>query len=174
MGIQFREPGDVLFYSPDRDVAHIWTAVVKVAMRGLDQVAWPGWLVPFLRANSISESDLTEAASAFVKGVNRCTSAELGSFVEAFSGTGWYELRPELRVVIMARIGEVLTGVYWNGVRQLDIDDPAVIAALKKRDVENLALMLREQWSRANSSSSSDSWFKKLVKFAIRRLQALL
>ncbi len=109
--------GDPRLYSPSRDVAHNFQAVMEMVAGRLEDGAWPE-LDAHLKDNDISMDDLGEACAAFCSFVGDSVATPDASMEEAMQAAGWFDCKPLAQVALLSVLGTVYAGIHFVGVRE--------------------------------------------------------
>ncbi len=123
-------------YSPHRDVAYIYRSIIGHAFTGLEQANWEEWYGSYLKHHKTTEADLGEGAKCLADAINYFTGEEKAlNTVEALTKAGFYKLPYPVQITIFARLGMVLTGTMFSGIRdvtQMGEEPPAEVG---KREI---------------------------------------
>lgn len=106
-------------YSPDRDLAHIYPAMMVEVLNGLRTGNWSD-AIREVAADGLSEEALAD-------GVGRMTRAHelfirdssVATAIDAFNKAEFYDLPPLVQLVLFARIGESLAGGFAVALRDV-------------------------------------------------------
>lgn len=105
--------------SPDRDIAHNFRFVIEEANRRLGDDRW-GDLAEIIKHYDVSRDDLAKACEAMVVFV--VGAAEPGlTMHELLTQAGFFTIKPAAQIAYMATVGQIVTGVYWQGARLASI-----------------------------------------------------
>jgi len=135
--LQYSErDGDSRKYSPNRDIAYVFPQLITEAIRGLDDESlWQGGLADYLRFRDITVEDIGAAAKAFAQGIVYFTKYGLNSPREALGKAGFFDTPEAAQDAIMMRIGQVMTGAFFTGIRDVT---PLGGQPPVQRDIESL------------------------------------
>lgn len=114
---QFRPRDGGPAYNPQRDIAYCYVPAMREAIAGLDKAHWSLWMETYLRENSITEEDLAKAVAALTKSHELFLTTDLRSPAEALERGGFSEQPVAARLLLFARLGEVMLGGFWAAVR---------------------------------------------------------
>lgn len=147
--MQMRRQGepDGLTYSPHRDLANNFPSLATSAILRLmpsesaaeaspeGATAQPrrprrlrsSWVEPVMSQTGVSEEDLASAVEAYVRGV--CEFAKPASAGgpptprEAMELAGFLAASPAAQLLVLAAVGQVLTGAFFHGLRETLYED---------------------------------------------------
>jgi hypothetical protein len=115
-----RGQADGLAYSPQRDLAYIYSPMLTEVFRSLDAPNWGDYYKGWLAADGITEQQLADGVKLF------CDAHLL--FVgdptiqqphDAFERVGFWALPSAVRIMIFERIGEVIMGGFFVALRDV-------------------------------------------------------
>lgn len=115
-GTQIRERGtnDPRLYAPNRDVAHNFRFVVEEVARRLAAYRWDAYKC---LTRPPSDEELGEAAKRFIEFVASAADDPHESMERALERVAFLELSYSAQLAYMATLGQVVSGIYFNGVR---------------------------------------------------------
>lgn len=119
---QYRPKGDVgaMPYSPQRDLANIYTPMLREVFAGLDEPNWSPPLREILNDYKITEAQLSETVTVFVEAHRLfIRDRTIDSPITAFERAGVMQLPAIVRLALFSRIGEVLTGGFFIALRDV-------------------------------------------------------
>lgn len=128
MTLQFRPKAaeGAPMYAPDRDIAHNFPELVRTAMYTLHPDALEAPFRAYLAAAGVTDDDLCRAAVATAEGLRWMTDDETDSAAAALAKAGFFDLPFAAQVAVCCRIGQVLFGAFFVGVREvLEVGAPA-------------------------------------------------
>jgi len=119
---QYKPKGDpnAPLYAPHRDLAYIYTPMLKEVFAGLDHINWQEYFSDWLEATEVTEGDLAEGVRCFVEAHQmfiRDRSVENPE--DAFVKSGFMDLPNPVRVLIFERVGEVVMGGWFIALRDI-------------------------------------------------------
>lgn len=113
------QPG-AMPYSPQRDLANIYTPMLKEVFRGLDEEHWSAYLRQYFTENDISQEDLGQAVKLIVEAHRLfIRDRAVATPEDAFTKAGAAELPTPIRLALFSRIGEVLMGGFFIALRDV-------------------------------------------------------
>lgn len=142
------DKGQRLRINPARDVAHYWAQLAAHAMVRLeDEALWPKALVPHLKAAGITAADMVRAGQRLEKAMRIAMRSGPEKPVDALEAAGFLRCHPLVQQAIMARIGQVSLGAWWDGVKDASVEGtvPASHADLLQAGMA-LAAALNEKY----------------------------
>jgi hypothetical protein len=110
---------DAPFYSPDRDLAYGFPAIVSNAIVGLRDAREP-WIDDYLKAKGIGHKEVGIAAEAYVRSFQMMVGdPTITSPQMALGAAGFFTSDPAAQLVVAAKIGQVFTGVSFTALREV-------------------------------------------------------
>jgi hypothetical protein len=119
---QYRPKGDsgAMPYSPQRDLANIYTPMMKEVFQGLDEEHWAPHLEDMLSKYGVTEDDMGEAVNVFVRAHQSfIRDRAITSPHDAFKRAGVDRLKPAVRIALFSRLGEVVMGGFFVAIRDV-------------------------------------------------------
>lgn len=111
---------DPRLYSPNRDVAHNFGEIIMEVAKRCEEGNWDT-LREYAKEKGLTDEDLGKVCQAVCQFVAK--DPEKGeSMAVGLSKSGFLDLPPAGRVVVMAYLGVVTLGVHWAGVREATIN----------------------------------------------------
>ena len=118
--LQIRRRGSAdPFYAPQRDLAYVFPAAMREAARGLDEEYWPQDVAELCRQTATQEAHVAEALGALGKAVQAFVEFTTETPEEALEQAGWYQQPALPRLLVAARVGEVLLGGFFHALRDI-------------------------------------------------------
>lgn len=113
------QPG-AMPYSPQRDLANIYTPMLREVFKGLDEEHWSPYIRQYFAEHGISEEDLGQAVTLVVEAHRLfIRDRAVASPAEAFEKAGANDLPTPIRMVLFSRLGEVLMGGFFVALRDV-------------------------------------------------------
>lgn len=112
---------DPRLYSPNRDVAHNFEAVIQEVAKAVETDRWDT-LTQLANDHNITGEQLGLCLQALCKFVIVQADHPKESMAACLSRCGFLDLPPIARVVVMAYLGTVTLGIHWAGVREATLD----------------------------------------------------
>lgn len=113
------QPG-AMAYAPQRDLANIYTPMLREVFQGLDEANWSPYLRQYFQENDVTEEDLGQAVKLIVEAHRLfIRDREVKSPEDAFTKAGANELPTPIRLALFSRIGEVLMGGFFIALRDV-------------------------------------------------------
>lgn len=167
MTIQARlSANDPRLYNVNRDVAHNFKDVIKLVGDRLEDGTW-GDLNDLLGDHDVSLDELGEAHGAFCRFLVMSGTNPKAGMEDALREAGWFDLRPEAQIGVMATLGSVTLGIHFAGIREATLggNGPAMeIQELLEFGEQSSKLIAEGRWRRAVRR------FKSRVQFLFRTL----
>lgn len=116
-----KEPG-ALPYSPQRDLAHIYMPMLKEAFCSLDEEHWSDEWKALCDREGVTQDDFSIAVEVFAEAhrlfIRERTVTCPG---EAFLQAGLERMHPTARLLLFARLGEVIMGGWFIAIRDVTL-----------------------------------------------------
>lgn len=113
---------DAQGYSPHRDLAYVYPAMMQEAFITLDEANWTDAFRLQMHENGIREEDLAECVRRFVEALNLfIREPDIKTPADAFRATEFDAIDSVVRNVLWTRFGEVLTGGWFVAVRDVTL-----------------------------------------------------
>ena len=119
--LQMRTENGMLV-SPMRDIAHNFPWLVEETVKRLDEKVW-GELHELIDAKGITEEQLAIVIDSMVKFVTKASDPEVKEPFALLESSGFLDVSPSARVAVMAVLGQIVLGAYFEGVRQASVLD---------------------------------------------------
>ncbi len=123
MGVRGYRPkgADGPMYAPERDIAYITPTLMRAAIDMLDVSNRAPDTQEWIELCGIEESELDAAIVRFAEAQQYYVSNSnpVNSITEALQRTKFFEIRPAVRMVLLASIGEALSGAWFTAVRDV-------------------------------------------------------
>lgn len=112
--------GNGVYYHPERDFAYITPTFMKQAIENMSAPEQPEYL-EWKKQNNITEAEINAAAVALADAQHDFIDEAdpVSSLQQALQRRQFFNLRTEVRLYIMAMIGEVMVGAWFKGVREV-------------------------------------------------------
>jgi len=117
---QYRPKGDpgALPYSPQRDLANIYTPMLKEVFYGLDEKNWAPYMREWFEKEGVDEEMVGKAVQVFVEAHRLfIRDRKVTCPADAFEQAGINHLPPAVRVALFERMGQVLMGGFFIALR---------------------------------------------------------
>jgi len=109
-------------YSPQRDLANIYLPMMREVMLGLDKEHWSDARKTAFERDGVTEEMLGKAAMLFAHAHSLfIREPGITSPEDAFIQAGFMELPEVVRTAMFSRLGEVVTGGFFVGLRDITI-----------------------------------------------------
>ena len=121
---QVRPKGDpeAFPYSPQRDLANIYLPMLVEAVSGLDPENMPAEYCTWMETEGITLDVLSEAVKLLVETHQQfIRNRDIKTPADAFAVTGFLDLPWAVKGILFSRIGEVLIGGFFVGVRDVTL-----------------------------------------------------
>lgn len=148
------KPHDPRLYSPNRDPAHNFDYVVKALAGRVEDGTWPE-LTRLAAADGVTMDDLGQGCQVLCHYVMGALDDKKETMAQALARSGWLDLRPTVRIVLMAYLGTIWLGIQWAGVREATLggEGPlmgyADLIAFGNRQAEYMRMSRRRRrWER--------------------------
>ncbi len=118
MSMQMRaNASDERYYSPNRDLAHNFHAIMGEVVKSVDEGRWPV-LTDMATKAGVTRDELGRACAALCSFVEVNMNNKGESMAACLQRCGFLDINPVARVVAMAYLGNVILGFHWCGVRE--------------------------------------------------------
>lgn len=109
-------------YAPQRDLANIYLPLFRETVTGMDEQFWDDhWRYEFEQAG-ITENDLGETVRLFSESLAQfIRNPEVDSPHKAFELTGFLDTPRQAREFLFSRLGAVVTGGFFVGIRDVTL-----------------------------------------------------
>ncbi len=148
LSIQMRvSADDSRFYSPDRDLAYCSPHLIHRALAGLDPDKQEAWISDYLLLNSIDQEHLVEAAKCLADYANTTMlDPNYDSPYAALTASGFFNLRKEVQVIVLSKLGQVFLSAFFSCARDVTRDpkDPPIDLKLISEQAQTLVNKLAE------------------------------
>lgn len=129
MPINVKGHPDVRRYNPSRDIAYAWPNLMQAALAAFDKdVDEPvtGTLIKQFNISNEALGELTWRYSQFFEACLKQGDKGFKTTEDALASVGFFELPPSHQAVILARLGQVMTGAFFYAIRDtfVDADEP--------------------------------------------------
>jgi hypothetical protein len=111
-----RPPGEVEWYSPARDISVLVPALISEALQGWDNGENDGYLNVLNRLGR-KESDIGRVAESLAIYISEDSIVNTSSHDEALRKSGLLDIPEEIRMPVLATIGEEIICALWYAVR---------------------------------------------------------
>lgn len=127
---------DMRRYNPARDIAYAYANMVRAAFAGLEEDKADYWMSRYLKSQGVGEEGIANAAVCLAKYFNiAMNDPGVKTPYEALRASGFLDLHSVAQHAVMVRIGQVATGMFFTGVREVyyegeapPVDDAALLA----------------------------------------------
>lgn len=116
--------GEQIRVNPARDIANYWGQLTAAALQHMDdQANWPADLKPLLIEAGVTSEEVVQAALAYTNAMRTAYQRDYNSPMQGLQECGWFNLRPIVRTLVCYRLGQVNTGAWWDGIRDVTAVD---------------------------------------------------
>jgi hypothetical protein len=120
---------DVRRYNPSRDIAYAWPNLMQAALVAFDKETDEPITGCLIETFNVSDTDIGELVGRYAKYFQACLNQGDKNFKnpeEALASTGFFELPPSHQAVILARMGQIITGAFFYAIKDVyvDTDEP--------------------------------------------------
>jgi len=150
MVLQMRPNTGGVPYAPARDLVYLFPDICRnVAVRLEEERFKP--LHAWLREQGVSLDDLGEVCRVYIEFVSTVHLCPGESVDDALTRVGWFELKPEARIAYIFYIGAQVTGVFYQGLRDVVLEGEDTLEDVKRLSglADRVQLSLtRPKWKR--------------------------
>jgi hypothetical protein len=137
---QYRPKGDPngMIYAPQRDIANLYTPMLREVFQGLDENNWPPVLRAMFEAHGIDNDKLSAAVKVIVDAHRLfIRDRSISSPADAFAKAGIDTIDPIVKMAVFERLGEVMMGGFFVALR--DVTEQGALSAVHTDFVDMLA-----------------------------------
>lgn len=134
--IRRRDSGDPRFYAPNRDVAYIGPRLIVQALQVLHpdhRTRNAPWTQQLLAA--VTDEQVAQMLAVVEKLFLSMRDADIANAAAALQASGWYQLTPEVQTLLVARLGFLVLGAIFTGIR--DVSTPGTANASLEEVVQS-------------------------------------
>lgn len=145
------QPHDPRLYSPNRDTAHNFDYVIQEVASRVEARAWDA-LTEYAKASDVSDLDLGLGCQCLCRYVMGSVDDPKESMSQSLTRSGFLDLKPAVRVILMAYLGTVTLGIHWVGVREATLDGTGPVLSyvnlrsVGRRQVALMRMSRRARW----------------------------
>lgn len=154
--LQFRQANADEMYSPNGDIAHNFIDLVRHCAYGLEPTAIGGLFKIAMEKFGCTYDDFSLAIKGLLYYVKEANNPEVATPHTAMEKSGFFDANQWAQLILMAKLGQVVTCVYFTRTREAN--DPKMIrkpAEILARDAEIASKALMERLAQCNTSSES-------------------
>lgn len=107
-------------YNPNRDVAHNFSWIMTQVAARLEDGPWTP-VSDYLKHSGTTTEQLGRVCQVFIHFVAGATDRPGETMIECLGRVGWFDLPEPAQVALMAYLGTVIAGVYFQGVREVTL-----------------------------------------------------
>lgn len=121
-------------YNPNRDIAYCVPSLITAAVWGLRKENWEPWIKPYIDQSHVTEADIAAAIEKYALALRAMRmDARISTPKEALEQSGFLACPPAAVVVVMAKIGQIMTGAFFNAIK-----DVTYIGDGSRKDIEQM------------------------------------
>jgi len=111
--------GSIYRINPLFNLRFFFPAIIEQAMRGLQQGVWEDWFADYLTAAGVTEEDLLRTWKCYVNYMDGClASVDQETPREAMQTCGFLDCKKEARLVVLAKVGQIIAASLWWPLRE--------------------------------------------------------
>lgn len=111
---------DTRRYNPARDIAYAYPNMVKAAFAGLEEDKADFWMARYLKSVGVGEEGIANAAVCLARFFNiAMNDPAVKTPSDALRLSGFLDLHSAAQHAVMVRIGQVATGMFFLGIREV-------------------------------------------------------
>lgn len=149
------ETGEKWGFSPLRDIAYFHHQLVDAVFQGLEKSKWEPWIKDYLDAKGVGEDDVLRAAAAYARFCVLALDPDIKTPAQALEEAGFFSCPTAAQLVICAKIGQVSTGAWWQGIKEATYQGQVIPTIQKLREY---ALETEQQiiskWAKENEQGT--------------------
>lgn len=120
---------DTRRYNPSRDIAYAWPNMMQAALVAFDKEVDEPVTECLIKAFDVDDSSLSVLVERYANYFKACLDQGDKGFKtpeEALAHVGFFDLPPSHQAVILARLGQIITGAFFYAIKDtfVDSDDP--------------------------------------------------
>lgn len=117
---------DTRRYNPARDIAYAYANMVRAAFDGLEEDRVDYWMARYLKSVNVGEEGIAAAAVCLAKYFNIAMNDQtVKTPSDALRLSGFLDLHSMAQHAVMVRIGQVATGMFFSGIREVYMEGDA-------------------------------------------------
>lgn len=129
MGMNIRGHVDTRRYNPSRDISYAWPNLMKGALTAFDKEVNEPVTECLVKTFNVDDHALGELVSRYANYFKACLEQGDKGFKtpeQALASVGFFDLPPSHQAVILARLGQIITGAFFYAIKEVyvDSDDP--------------------------------------------------
>jgi hypothetical protein len=136
-------------YAPNRDLINIFRHACSLAFHGLGDANWRAWMGSYLDHHQVTDEQLGRAAQALCEFFQRCCQMDDKLAGDSLKKSGFLDAPTPVQLVVMAAIGDAMTGLFWACIRDAQPANHVPAGALEL-SLAAADLVRRSQWRRSN------------------------
>lgn len=165
MGLQYNMAVGQPKYSPQRDIAYLYPAIIEQCENRLYEGPFPA-LSRVLTDAGVTEDQLAECVRCYCELINAAHRRPGVPLEQCMEESGWFKQPDMARVALMFYIGSAMTGNMFSAIRDVTEINSRATGALTVESVEERAakyanagplrrayLRLRARWLTSRSST---------------------
>lgn len=123
---------------PRFNLRFVFPALLEKARLGLERSRWEPWYEDYLKTAGVSEAELLAAWSGLFSYMQSCLHDDQTGPRDALQRSGFLAARSEARLVVLAKLGQLLTASLWEPLRDgttvgLEPDDARRLDEIARR-----------------------------------------
>jgi hypothetical protein len=119
MEVKFRDEfGHERSFSPARDIAIFWPALMAAAVEGLEKANWDEPMKRLLEPAGIRERDLMLALINATRFCERTSDPAFQTPREVLQAVNFFQSPPEAIMALLYRLGIVSLGAWFDGIKR--------------------------------------------------------
>lgn len=129
MPVNIKGHMDTRRYNPSRDIAYAWPNLMQAVLVAYEKETEEPVTKCLISAFNVSDIDIGELVGRYAKYFQECLAQGDKGYKtpeEALAACGFFDLPPSHQAVILARLGQVMTGAFFYAIKDtyVDSDDP--------------------------------------------------
>lgn len=110
--------GQVIRINPAFNLRFFFPRLVSLALNGLHVDHWEDWYASYLEEHGVTEKQLLDCWQAYSRYAQSClASVDQKGPVDALQVSGFLDHPQEARLVVLAKMGQLLTASLWLPLR---------------------------------------------------------
>jgi hypothetical protein len=160
VGINIKGHEDRRRYNPSRDIAYAWPNLMKAALIGFEKEKSEPITAYLIEQSGINDRDLGELVARYANYFQECLAQGDKNHKtpeDALVACGFFDLPSSHQAVLLARLGQIITGAFFYAIRDVHVDseDPPF----------NDATIIRAGFEGKQAFINQGKWYRPFTNF---------
>lgn len=113
-------------YAPSRDIVYLLPDIIQTVAQRLEDQPDPG-MKALMEEHGVTLDELGEAIGAYIRFIMDAQKGPAANMIQALEDSGWNQVRWQARVPIFYYTGGIITGAFFQGIRDAtEPNDPVI------------------------------------------------